>query len=181
MLSYRTRVFFCITGLLFGAAILSISLVAASQPFSSVAPTATHASIYLDSRMLPDHALYPFAMALDRVILLTSPQEKRVLQEVALSFDRLDSVTDLLKKDNAQLALVTLKKSQHYLLLANISIQEDADASPTTRAYVRRALRAHIKRTVQLQAVFSSEEQQAVSQILQQSASLYNDLPAESL
>ncbi|OGJ37256.1 MAG: hypothetical protein A3A82_03780 [Candidatus Pacebacteria bacterium RIFCSPLOWO2_01_FULL_47_12] len=181
MLSRRMRVISSVGSLLFGGAILTISLVAASQPFAYVAPAASHTSLYLNTRILPDHALYPVAMVLDRIMLLTSAREQRVLREVAFAFDRLDSATDLLQKDKSQLALVTLKKSQHYLLVANSAAQADKQTSPLTKTYLRRALRAHIKRMAQLRSRFPLEEQQAIADMLVQSTSLYTNLPTEAL
>jgi hypothetical protein len=181
MLSKRVKAISCVGSLLFGTAILGISLLAASQPFAYEAPAKGQTTLYLNSRMLPDHVLYPASMVLDKTVLLTSSQEKKSTKQVAFAFDRLESVAQLLEKEQPQLALVTLKKSQHYLLLANDAARADENCSAATKQYLRRALRAHIKRTTQLLSSFPAEDQQQVRDILTQSISLYQNLPSETL
>ncbi|NCN06985.1 MAG: hypothetical protein GW946_04050 [Candidatus Pacebacteria bacterium] len=176
MSSKKLRLISCTGALLFGLAILVTSLVAASQPFAYEASTAEHTTLYIGSRMLPDHALYPVAMVFDRVVLTTTGSKQKYLKQVSLAFERLESVAGLLQKDKPELAVSTLKKSQHYLLLALDAAQADAEISPDKQAYLHRALRAHIKRTRQLHAVFPAPQQQAVSDILVESISRYENI-----
>lgn len=181
MLSKRVKAISCAGSLLFGAAILGISLLSASQPYAYEAPAEGQTTLYLGSRLLPDHALYPASMLLDRGVLLMSPQEERTTKQVAFAFDRLESASQLLEKNKPQLALITLKKSQHYLLVANDAALSDDNCSVATKQYLRRALRAHIKRTTQLLSSFPASDQQQVRDILTQSISLYQNLPSETL
>ena len=180
MLSKRAKAISCTASLLFGCAILGTSLLSASQPFAYDAPAQRETSLYVGTRMLPDHALYPAAMVIDRAALLVTPAEDRATKQVALAFDRLDFVAQLLEKGKPQLALVTLKKSQHYLLVANNEALADEDCPAATKHYLRSALRAHIKRTTQLLPTFPMEDQQSVSDMLTESISLYQNLPSET-
>lgn len=181
MLSKRAKAISYTGSLLFGGAILGISLLSASQPFAYDAPPERETSLYVGTRMLPDHVLYPAAMIIDRVALLTTSPENRATKEVSLAFERLKSVASLLQKNKPQLALITLKKSQHYLLVANNEATAEGSCPIATKQYLRRALRAHIKRTTQLLSSFPMEDQQQVSDMLTESISLYQNLPSETL
>lgn len=180
MVSKPIKVLSCLGSLLFGVGILGFSLLSASQPYAFDAPAGDQTTMYVSSRMLPDHVLYPATMVVDRVALFISPQEEKAVKQVSFAFDRLEAVEQLLEKGKPQLALVTLKKSQHYLLLANDEARSQ-DLSAETLQYLRRALRAHIKRTTQLLSSFPMDDQQQVKDMLVQSTSLYQNLPSETL
>ena len=104
--------------LLFGFFIVSASLISASQEdLNADATTATTRKLYV-GEILPDHVLYPVLMATDKALSQVVIGDEKTRLYLRFSQDRLEKAESLLQKNQEQLALATLTKSQKYLLLA---------------------------------------------------------------
>jgi hypothetical protein len=142
--------------LIFGWGVFAISIgVEASTLTNSVPLTAR--SFYLTSELLPDHALYPFLMVVDRVQFDQTSDHDRVKMAISLSFQRIEAAKTLLaKRNNHHLAETTITKSQKYLLLAALEWHEHAhEPYPQWRhdqQYVLSAIQAHQQQTSALLA-----------------------------
>ncbi|PIY80020.1 MAG: hypothetical protein COY80_05080 [Candidatus Pacebacteria bacterium CG_4_10_14_0_8_um_filter_42_14] len=181
MRSSQVKLFAAAVSLLFGLGIISVSLFSASQPFATDLPSATRTSFYFGSRMLPDHVLYPIVMVFDRLYLLSLPKNERSSVEVQYAFDRMHSAEALLDgKNNPELALATLKKSQRYLLLAGNKTLENPKSNTVACEYIRWAMRAHIKDTSRLIEKFPAQYQSAASELLNESRVMYKQLTDSS-
>jgi len=181
MRSGKAKLFAAALSILFGLGIISVSLFSASQPFASDLPSVTRTSFYFGSRILPDHILYPVVMVFDRLYLLSLPKDKRTPVEVQYAFDRMRSAEELLDgKNNPELALATLKKSQRYLLLAGNQTLESPKDNVATCEYMRWAMRAHIKDTSRIIEKFPPQYQSAASELLIESRVMYRQLSDSS-
>lgn len=111
----RTRLIISFFALLAGAGMVGVSLSSASRVYSSDGTNASQMKLYMSEEILPDHLLYPFFMANDRLKLeLATPEEKFFLM-MDYADRRLEYSQRLLEKGNKSLALTTLTKSQKYL------------------------------------------------------------------
>jgi len=181
MRPFQVKLLAAALSILFGLGIISVSLFSASQPFVSNLPSATKTSFYFGSRILPDHILYPVVMVFDRLYLLSLPKDKRTPMEVQYAFDRMRSAEELLDgKNNPELALATLKKSQRYLLLAGNQTLENPKDNVESCEYMCWAMRAHIKDTSRLIEKFPPQYQSAVSELLNESRIMYKQLTDSS-
>lgn len=105
--------------LLFGFFVFSASLISASQEGLGAVQSASSKKLYFSTQLLPDHVLYPTLMAFDKVLVSITPQsQQKVFLYTDLAADRLSRAEKLLEKQEYELVITTLTKSQKYLLRA---------------------------------------------------------------
>jgi hypothetical protein len=160
------KITFSIIGLFAASAVLAVSLMSSVPSVYSAGDKfkANDKQFYLDGEILPDHTLYPIVMAADKVKLeLARPQDKIHVYTTYANL-RLSASEQLLEKDNPQLALTTLSKSQKYLLKA---AQETIDQNPadSTRLHVLKTLLYHTNKHQQLREKFSPEGKMLVDEL----------------
>ncbi|MDH5533397.1 MAG: DUF5667 domain-containing protein [Candidatus Pacebacteria bacterium] len=160
------KITFSIFGLFVASAVLAVSL-ASSVPSAYSAGDkfkSNDKQFYLNGEILPDHTLYPVVMAADKLKLeMANPQEKINIYTTYANL-RLSAVESLLEKDNPQLALTTLTKSQKYLLRA-ASETINQDSSQATKLHVLKTLLYHTNKHQQLKEQFSAEEKNIIDQL----------------
>ncbi len=104
---------------LFGSTILYTSIFSVNRSITSqVLKPLSAQHWYLSGPILPDHPMYVGLMARDRVVLSLTPAPEQPLRKLEYARKRYDSAVALLDKGEADLALSTLSKSQHYVLQA---------------------------------------------------------------
>lgn len=123
----RLRLLFSSTALIFGALVLLVSLVSASQAVSYEGLFATQKKLYFNESLLPDHVLYPLVAAADRVVLVASSHKQKIKLHLTYSQIRMDYARALLDKDEQEMAVAALTKSQKYLNQAGTLLQENFD------------------------------------------------------
>ena len=172
--SRLVRVFLSLGALSFGALVMGASLIAV-RPVSSTTDPATARTLYFGQAILPDHVLYPGLMIADRVKLELSDPEERIYVQVNYASRRLDSTRALLERDNIPRATDTLTKSQKYVITAAHEALQPG-ISPEIRSYVLKALEYHDHQVEQLLPAFEGSNQQAITQLRQESKSLQERL-----
>lgn len=116
---HKLRITISTAALIFGIAIVGVSLTAVSPVHSAEGDLqASHRRVYFGETILPDHAVYPALMMMDRVELKTAPLNKKLDLQVEYSLRRLEYARQLIEKNEIELALTTLTKSQKYMLHA---------------------------------------------------------------
>lgn len=160
------RITFSIIGLFTASAVLAVSLASSVPSVYSASDRfkANDKQFYLDGEILPDHTLYPVVMMADRLKLeMAQPNEKITVYTTYANL-RLSAAQQLLDKENYQLALTTLTKSQKYLLKA---AQEtlDQNPSPTTKNHVLKTLLYHINKHQQIKEQFSQEGKNVIDEL----------------
>ena len=156
------RIIISFTSLTAAVLILAISLLVSSQEV--VAQTGEESSIYFSGNILPDHSLYPLLMVIDRVHLLKADDDELLELYVSYSFDRLYAAQSLLEKGKTNLAVSTITKSQKYLILATVYLEEHG-SPPDKKAYVLSALREHQKLCKTLHQKLPPEGAHVVSEL----------------
>lgn len=122
---------------------------------------------YVSQTILPDHVAYPMLMAFDKAKLITSGPEKQLLLEVEYGQRRLEYAQELLKRENATLALTTLTKAQKYLIQAGTTAHQP-EVSPETKQTVLDNLQQFNQQLQLLRSGFSDEEWSVVERHAQE-------------
>lgn len=108
-----------ISGLSFalGLSILMISLVKTSavRALSQAEGATSHKQFYIGQELKPNHVLYPFRVAREKATLFMHTPEERVEKKIQYSQERMEFAKELLEKNEYQLSLATIIKSQQYL------------------------------------------------------------------
>ncbi len=97
--------------------VLFVSLQSANQQLLSAGEQAkvTASKFYVTREILPDHALYPLLMVLDRLRLEMAEGARKSDLQLAYAKRRMFYAKKLLEKGNQELAYSTLSKALHYL------------------------------------------------------------------
>jgi hypothetical protein len=125
----KPQTWLAIISFFFGVLVIVISInssVSAAYPTSEL--RASHRQFYLSSTILPDHVVYPLLMMVDKAQLELTPFPDRLWLQAEYGWRRLDYSRQFLEKDNQDLALAALTKSQKYFLNAT---QETLDTGTT--------------------------------------------------
>jgi len=125
----RLRLVYSSLAIMFGIIVLSISLISASQAVSYEGLLATQKKLYFNEALLPDHLLYPFVAAVDRLLLIPASGNREIELQLVYGEIRLDYAWGLLEKEEKELALVTLTKSQKYVHLAGEQLLDSTEES----------------------------------------------------
>lgn len=160
------KITFSIFGLFIASGVLAVSL-ASSVPsvYSSNDKFRTNdKQFYLNGEILPDHTLYPLVMVADKAKLMTAKPNERINIYTTYANLRLSAAQQLLEKDQPQLALTTLTKSQKYLLKAAQETIEQNSAN-ATRLHVLKTLVYHIDKHQQIKEQFSQAERNIIDQL----------------
>ncbi|NCN03994.1 MAG: hypothetical protein GW942_02875, partial [Candidatus Pacebacteria bacterium] len=155
-----------IFGLFIASGVLAVSL-ASSVPsvYSASDKIRTNdKQFYLNGEILPDHTLYPLVMVADKAKLMAAKPDERINIYTTYANLRLSAAQQLLDKDQTQLALTTLTKSQKYLLKAS---QETIEQNPAnvTKVHVLKTLVYHIDKHQEIKDQFSQEERNIIDQL----------------
>lgn len=129
-----------------GILFISLSTVSAVQSASGV-DQPKH--FYMEGTLLPDHIAYPIVMMVDRAHLESSTPIEQVYLKTEYANRRLEYAQKLLEKDNTNLAVTTLTKSQKYLLSAARQAIE-TDMSATVIKHVIATIEYHREQTALL-------------------------------
>lgn len=114
----KARLLLTTVALLFGLLIVFVSLVSTNQVVSFEGSQASNLKLYFGEAILPDHIVYPFVAAADRVLLWASPPQEKIKLQLAYSRIRMEYAQALLLKDEPILANHALTKSQKYVSLS---------------------------------------------------------------
>ncbi|MBW7955233.1 hypothetical protein H3C66_00705 [Patescibacteria group bacterium] len=173
----RTRFLFSLLGLGFGSSILIISLFSATQVSSTGGQAASESKLYFSHQVLPDHSLYKVIMAMDRLQLETATPQEQIFIKIEYAHRRLDYAKALLQKENEELAMTTLLKSQNYLNQATQdALASDVDASMKER--IAKAIAYHSKELVELAPQLTDAHRAQLDQILKEHDLLMSELRA---
>ena len=86
----KARLFLTAVALLFGLLIVFVSLVSTNQVVSFEGSQASNLKLYFGETILPDHVVYPFVAAADRVLLWASPPQEKIKLQLAYSRIRME-------------------------------------------------------------------------------------------
>lgn len=171
----RTRLLLSLLGLGVGSSILIISLFSATQVSSNGGQAASESKLYFSHQILPDHSLYKIIMAMDRLQLETAPPEEQIYIKVEYANRRLDYALALLEKENEELAMTTLLKSQNYLNHAAQDSLKDG-VSTTTKERVTKAINYNTKVLKEISPQLTDAHRAQIDQILTEHTSLLAEL-----
>ena len=163
----KARFLLSMLGFAFGSSILIISLFSATQVSSATGQAASEGKLYFSQQILPDHSLYKIMMAVDRLQLETSTPQEQIFMRIEYANRRLDYAKALLEKDNEQLALTTLFKSQQYL---HEAVQQSLkDNIPTSlRERVVKAIDYHSKELSELLPHLTDANRSQVDRVIKE-------------
>ena len=162
--------------LLFGFFIFGTSLIIASQVQYDNFPKVSERKFYVGERILPDHVFYPFLMAADKIILSTSSGNRKIYVKIRLANDRLYSARMLLKKNQEELALSTMTKSQKYLITAAQDYLGSDTQSDPARKDLLLALNMNKAELERCKGEFKTVETAPIEGLLVESNVLINQL-----
>jgi hypothetical protein len=163
----RIRLLLSLLAFAAGSSILIISLFSATQVFSTGSSTASESKLYFSQEILPDHSLYKAVMAMDRLQLETTPPEEQIFVRIEYAHRRLDYAKSLLEKQNEELAMTTLLKSQQYLhQAAQQTLQKDTPTSIKER--VAKAIEYHTTVLKEISPQFTDAHRAHIDQLIQE-------------
>lgn len=161
------KVLVSVSALLFGASLVGISLVSASQ-VQSRGLDVTQKELYFEDTVLPDHALYPALMVKDRVMLELAQPTNRIEMRVQYAQERMHAAELLYEKGKPDLALSTATKAQKYLLTAALEAKS-MELDRQALEFVLEALREQTDHLEQLQQKYPGEQQVVLQKLIQES------------
>lgn len=141
-----------------GILFISLSTVSAVQSASGV-DQPKH--FYIEGTLLPDHIAYPIVMMVDRAHLEAATPVEQVYLKTEYANRRLEYAQKLLEKNNSNLAVTTLTKSQKYLLSAAHEAIA-TDMSDTVIKHVIATIEYHQEQTKLLAAGLSDGERAVI-------------------
>jgi len=113
-----------LTGLGVGVGIFATSLLMAHDVNSGSEESTSHKQLYFQSQVLPDNTIYPVLRAIDRVKLIATPRNERLVLLMTYGQHRLNVSRQLSKQNKPELTVTTLLKAHHYLMQAvDLSIE----------------------------------------------------------
>ncbi|MDQ3008590.1 MAG: DUF5667 domain-containing protein [bacterium] len=176
----HSRLLFSSIGLAFALLVLVVSFSTANTALSATGEfDASSRQFYMGQPVLPDHVAYPVVMAVDRAKLeMATPQERLYLQ-VSYANRRYEHSLELLKRDNPELALSTITKSQKYLMKAAQEALE-LDNSATARSFVAKTLEYYLYQLPQTKALFPDSDKPVIDQLILEEQIFHQRLIAPS-
>lgn len=145
----KLRLLLSFAALLFGTLVLSVSLISASQAVSYEGLLATQRKLYFNESLLPDHVLYPFVAAADRLLLTVSSRQQKLELQLAFGQIRMDYAYGLFDKGEEDMAIAALTKSQKYLNQAGMQLSDFEFEQDLSLAVVN-ALEKNIKQSKEM-------------------------------
>jgi hypothetical protein len=169
-----------IFGLFIASGVLAVSLASSVPSVYSASDRfkKNDTQFYLNGDILPDHTLYPMVMIADKIKLEMAQEHQKITIYTTYANLRLQAAIQLLEKDQNQLALSTLTKSQKYLLKAAQTTLEQ-NPSDTTKEHVLKTLTYHINKHQEIKDQFSHEEKNVVDQLDMESQVFVDSLKSE--
>jgi len=144
----KARLLLSSLALTFGVVVLSVSLLSTSQVKSFGGSSASSKVLYFNEKILPDHLLYPVVAAADRLLLISSPNDKKIQLMISYGHIRLDYAWGLLAKGDEDQALIALTKSQKYFYLAGAkAVEQHNEIDESLIQSVKQALQSSINQT----------------------------------
>lgn len=162
--------------LLFGLFIFSTSLIVSSQIGSNNFPKVSQRTFYVSERILPDHVFYPILMIADKIIMRVNFGNARIYVKIRLAEDRMYSSKMLLKKNQEELALSTMTKSQKYLITAAQDFFSNGEQSDLVRRDLLLALASNMHELEDYQSKFKVVNTAPIGDLLEESIVLINQL-----
>jgi hypothetical protein len=161
----QLRLMLSLLSLLGGASIVFISLTAVSPVLSSETSASTK-RFYFNEPILPDHVAYPLFMIADKVALEAATPDQVVQIKLEYGLRRLDYARQLVEKNDYELALTTLTKSQKYIIEAAQEVLHDDQATDEAKQQVLKVLIRYSEESDKLAASFA--DRTAVDQLLKE-------------
>ncbi len=175
----RIRLLLSLLAFGFGSSILIISLFSATQVSSTGSHTASENKLYFSHQILPDNSMYKVIMAMDKLQLETTPPEEQIFVRIEYAHRRLDYVKALLDKNNEDLAMTTLLKSQQYLhQAAQQTLQQNSPTSIKER--VAKAIEYHTSVLKEIAPKLTDAHRARIDQLIQEHDTLVVALTAKS-
>lgn len=172
----KTKVVTSTLALLIGVLIFGTSLLMASQVRSKDFPRVSERRLYFSNRILPDHLLYPVLMIADRVILNLTFGDEKIYVKLGMAEDRLKSAKILLEKNQEELALSTMTKSQKYLFSAANDFLQESDQSEAVKQDLLASLIHNYNEMKECRNNFEVIDTTPISDLLTESEALISQL-----
>lgn len=141
----KIRLTLSIGALLFALIVLFISLISTNQVISYEDTATSRKRFYIGQTILPDHTAYPLVAAVDQILLLVAPSQKKISLKLTYGQIRMDYAQALMAKDEPSLTHTALTKSQKYLSSAALQVLEDDFANYDLKQEVARQLELNIE------------------------------------
>lgn len=158
-----------------GILFISLSTVSAVQSASGV-DQPKH--FYMEGTLLPDHVAYPIVMMVDRAHLEAATPVEQVYLKTEYANRRLEYAEKLLEKDNSNLAVTTITKSQKYLLSAARQAIEN-DMSDTVIKHVIATIEYHKEQTALLANQLSDNERAIIDGLNEECSVIVEQLKSQ--
>lgn len=172
----KTKVITSTLALLIGVFIFGTSLLMASQVRSSAFPRVSERKLYFSNRILPDHVFYPILMVADRAILFFSFGNEKIYVKMGMAEDRLKSARILLEKDQEELALSTMTKSQKYLFSAANDFLQSTNQSEAVKKDLLASLNHNYSEMRECRSNFEVIDTTPIGDLLTESEALIGQL-----
>lgn len=149
-----------------GVVVLAFSLMAANR-LNTIGfyPLSGGWRVYFSDTILPDHLAYPVLRVRDRMLLETSEPMQQVDLKLRFAEHRYGVAEHLLEKNQDELAITTLSKSQKYVISAGYQILEMESLPVEQASKVRAALDHSIYRLDQFSKDYDGLNHEIFSQL----------------
>ncbi len=157
----KIRLLFSSLALIFGGAIVVVSLMSAASSQAYQDERMSGRKLYLGKEILPDHLFYPVLVAADKARLVVAEPVDKIYLKIDYSNRRLGYAKQLLLDGEVELAQSTLTKSQKYL---NSAVHDtlDGEFSLEVRQYVIASADYNLGELQPLLDVFLSQQKSVV-------------------
>lgn len=172
----KIKILFFLLAIVAASGILTMSLLSSAAAYTN--PTKVRwneKQIYLSDEILPDHVLYPVLMAADRVKLESASDLEKIYLKTAYANLRLEATQGLLEKEDQDLALTTLTKSQKYLLEAASDALAD-NVPDYTRLHVLKTMLYHQAMIQKLKKQFNENQWPIIDQLHEEAKIFHTQL-----
>lgn len=163
--------------LLFGCLILLTSLLAANRTSAGDRTRLMARKVYFNRTILPDNIFYPVLMIGDKIKLETAGFEEQIALKLEYADRRYAYAIQLLDKDQSQLALTTLTKSQKYLFSAgNEVLTYPERVKPETIVAVKDSYAESLKQLPEFRQNYSEHDAQTIDELYHETEIIYKKL-----